>query len=565
MPADIPSPRRDPALTTDTATEPPVPAPPADDPTLTLAHHESTPSGSRPAPIPGYVLLEELGRGGMGVVYRGRDILAERDVAIKFILAAGYASASDVARFQTEARAIAAIEHPGVVTLHVVGEHAGRSYLCMEYCSGGSLKDRIRLGPPSPHQAAELTALLADAVQAAHERGIIHRDIKPANVLLTADGRPKLTDFGLAKRLDGSDNITASEALLGTPAYMSPEQAAGHARVLTPATDIYSLGAILYELLAGRPPFPSESAIGVLHRILNDEPTPPGRLRPGVPADLEAVCLKCLAKKPADRYPTAAALAGDIENFLAGRPVTSRSARHTRRVRPALWGAIGFGVAAPLVLAFRSPPAQNAPPSESTRDDPVVVQAQVPNPTTQLVPKGRKVVVSGAGRWRIDGKEIVQESGAGSSMVLLFGDPNWTDYDFAADVKRESGDEAAGLCFRAVDSKNFFCLARGAYQNTCQEVCRYVNGMWTRNDTLLDRRGSLEVGQWYSFRVEARGQQFRCFVDGGQVFEFTEACQPAGCVGLRAWGTTCRMRNIRVTDPHGRVLCEGLPDLPTER
>lgn len=272
------------------------------------------PLANRPA-IPGYTFLAELGRGGMGVVYRARDVRADRDVAIKVILSGGHASEHDLARFQTEARAVAAVAHPGIVTLFVAGESEGCPFLVMEFCPGGSLRDTFNRGVMDPNEAAALVAELADAVQAAHDRKVVHRDLKPANVLLTADGRPKITDFGLAKRLSADYDVTASNTILGTPSYMSPEQAAGMIREVSPATDIYSLGAILYEALAGVPPFRGPSATNILHRIMNDEPLPPSRLQPGVPRALDAICLTCLAKKPAARYASAADLATELRRF----------------------------------------------------------------------------------------------------------------------------------------------------------------------------------------------------------------------------------------------------------
>jgi hypothetical protein len=325
---------------------------------------------SNPPAIPGYEFLAELGRGGMGVVYRARDVRADRDVAIKVILSAGHASAIDLARFQAEARAVAAVQHPGIVTLFVAGEHDGCPFLVMEFCPGGSLRDTLNRGVMDPNDAAELVAELADAEQAAHDRKVVHRDLKPANVLLTVNGRPKITDFGVAKRLGGTNDLTASNTILGTPSYMSPEQAAGMIREVSPATDIYSLGAILYETLTGVPPFRGISATSILHRILNDEPVPPSRLQPGVPRALDAVCLTCLAKKPAGRYASATALAVDLRRFRAGGAVDA--------VSPPGWIGRHCGWAAVLVVGLvvgvggislirpspvtTDPPGQTGPP-----------------------------------------------------------------------------------------------------------------------------------------------------------------------------------------------------------
>ena len=280
--------------------------------------------------LPGYAVLRELGRGGMGVVYLAQQRTLNRPVAVK--MPPADLGAHERFRFRTEAEAAACLQHPHIVQVHETGEHEGRPFLVMEMLEGGSLAQKLAPAPLAARPAAELLERLARAVQYAHERGVIHRDLKPANVLHTADGTPKVTDFGLAKRM--SDTLwpggqapqaqTETGAILGTPSYMAPEQAAGQGKDAGPATDVYALGAILYECLTGRPPFKGATALETAQQVLQDDPMPPRKLQPSVPRDLETVCLKCLAKQPTKRYASAADLADDLRRHLDGRPVTAR-------------------------------------------------------------------------------------------------------------------------------------------------------------------------------------------------------------------------------------------------
>jgi tRNA A-37 threonylcarbamoyl transferase component Bud32 len=282
----------------------------------------AAPPGEWPA-VPGYTIEGVLGRGGMGVVYKARQVAADRAVALKMILHGGHADAEARARFRTEAQAVARLQHPHIVQIHDVGEHAGVPFFSLELCPGGSLDKKLAGTPLPPQQAAVLTEQLARAMQAAHQKGILHRDLKPANVLLTEDGTPKVTDFGMAKKL-GEAGQTATGMVLGTPSYMAPEQARAEGEAVGPAADVYALGAILYECLTGRPPFKGPTPLETVLMVLHDEPVPPTRLSPKLPRDLETICLKCLHKTPAQRYDSAAALAEDLGRFLAGRPVVAR-------------------------------------------------------------------------------------------------------------------------------------------------------------------------------------------------------------------------------------------------
>jgi serine/threonine-protein kinase len=270
-----------------------------------------------------FEIEEEIGRGGMGVVYKARQRSLDRTVAIKMILRGELASEADLSRFRAEAEAAARLQHPNIVSVYEVGDCDGRPYFSMRYVEGTTLARRLTEGPLPPREAARYMLAIAGAVQHAHEHGILHRDLKPSNILLDEEGRPLVTDFGLAKRVAATESLTRSGAIVGTPSYMAPEQAAGSRGSLTPATDVYSLGSILYEMLTGRPPFQAASAVDTLMLVLEQDPVPPRLLNPRVDRDLEMICLKCL-QKPADlRYATPAELAVDLEKFLQGEPITS--------------------------------------------------------------------------------------------------------------------------------------------------------------------------------------------------------------------------------------------------
>jgi WD40 repeat protein len=259
----------------------------------------------------------------MGVVYKARHLRLDRLVALKMIPAGKDTGAHELNRFKTEAEAIARLRHPHIVQVYEVGEHDGQPFFSLEFCPGGSLDKKLAGTPLSPSEAARLVETLARAMQSAHQARVIHRDLKPANVLLAADGSPRITDFGLARKLDDVGQ-TQTGAVMGTPPYMAPEQARGESKAATWATDVYALGAILYECLTGRPPFKASNPVDTLLLVLTEEPVPPRQLQPTVPADLETVCLKCLAKEPARRYASAVALAEDLARFRRGEPIAAR-------------------------------------------------------------------------------------------------------------------------------------------------------------------------------------------------------------------------------------------------
>jgi tetratricopeptide (TPR) repeat protein len=303
---------------------------------------------------PGYRILGELGRGGMGAVYKAWQVRLKRVVAVKVIRADAYADTAAAARFQAEAEAAARFQHPNIVPVFEVGEYERMGYLVLEYVAGGGLDRRLAGQLQDPRESARLIETLARAIHYAHQRGIVHRDLKPANVLLTEDNVPKIADFGLAKLLERDQSLTGAGEILGTPSYMAPEQVRGIPDQVTPATDVYSLGAILYEALTGRPPFKGTTPLSTLEQVATSEPLAPGKLQRHLPRDLETICLKCLAKEPHRRYPTALSLAEDLERYLTSQPILARPTPAWERAwkwarrRPSVALALGA-----LVLALQ--------------------------------------------------------------------------------------------------------------------------------------------------------------------------------------------------------------------
>ena len=300
-----------------------------------------------------YELLEEIARGGMGVVYKARQTTLNRLVALKVMAAGKLASPTAVERFHRETEAVALLEHPNIVPIYEVGEVDEVPYFSMKLVEGGNLGQALAGKPLPTRQAAGLLCKVARAVHYGHQRGILHRDLKPANILLGADQEPYVTDFGLAKLAEREASLTLTMAVLGTPGYMAPEQAAGQSKHVTTAADVYSLGAILYELLTGRPPFRGDSELEILRRVREEEPERPVLINPGVDRDLQTVCLKCLEKEPHRRYASAEALAVELEHWLAGEPIAARPASTTEKVwrwcrrKPAL---ASLGAASVLLL-----------------------------------------------------------------------------------------------------------------------------------------------------------------------------------------------------------------------
>ena len=341
---------------------------PTDPGAQTLADEWRGGATPRPKPVlPGYEILSELGRGGMGVVYLARQVRLNRLCALKMILAGDHASREAALRFQTEAETIARLRHGNIVQIYHIGDCDGRVYYEMEYIEGGSLEARLDGTPWPAARAAAMVEELACGVGAAHQLGIVHRDLKPGNILMDADGTPRIADFGLAKTLNVQSGLTQTDSVLGSPSYMAPEQAGGHAKDVGPAADVYALGAILYELLTGRPPFKAATLLETLEQVKTIEPVSPTRLVPGLPHDIETICLKCLQKEPSRRYPDAAALVEDLRRYQAGEPIQARRITRVERTwrwcrrNPAMAGMIATllfvlagGFAATTVLWLRA-------------------------------------------------------------------------------------------------------------------------------------------------------------------------------------------------------------------
>ncbi len=300
--------------------------------------------------IPGYRVESVLGRGGMGIVFRAQHLGLDRPVALKMMLSGAFASAPERARFLREARAVAGLRHANIVQSYDVGDFEGRPYFTMELVEGGNLAQLLAGKPQPAREAAKHLAVLARAVEFAHQSGVVHRDLKPSNILIAVDGALKIADFGLARRIDSNAGGTVSGTPVGTPSYMAPEQAEGRSKAIGPASDVYALGAILYEMLTGRPPFRGESAAETQRQVTHDEPVAPSRLNSRAPRDLETICLACLRKSPERRYASAAALERDLEAYLRGEPISARPTSAVERSwkwvrrRPARAALVGIAV-----------------------------------------------------------------------------------------------------------------------------------------------------------------------------------------------------------------------------
>ncbi len=298
---------------------------------IAMGSSDTTGVGNKVQYFGDYELLEEIARGGMGVVYKARQTSLNRIVAVKMILAGQLAGELEVKRFRTEAEAAANLQHPNIVAIHEVGQHEGQHYFSMDFVDGNNLAELVREGPLPAGKAAALVKTIAEAIHYAHQRGTLHRDLKPQNILIDANGQPRITDFGLAKLTQTGSGVTQTGAVMGSPSYMPPEQAAGKQDQVGPASDVYSIGAILYELLTGRAPFRAETPLATMQQVLNGEPIRPSKLNAKTPIDLQTICLKCLEKRPERRYPSAKGLAEELTRCLNREPILARPASGVRR------------------------------------------------------------------------------------------------------------------------------------------------------------------------------------------------------------------------------------------
>jgi hypothetical protein len=409
--------------------------------------------------VPGFTLLETLGAGGMGLVFRAWESAAERIVALKLVRVASDPDARE--RFKVEAKSLARIQHPNIVQVFTVELDSREPYFTMEYVEGQNLEARLKAnGPMPPEEAAGVMETVARAVAAAHAAGVIHRDLKPSNILLSTDGVPKVTDFGLAKRLDTADGLTVTDVMLGTPGYMAPEQAGRRNAEIGPLSDVYSLGATLYALLSGRAPFRGTTPLETAQQVLTLPPTPPGRLRPDVPPDLEAVVLKCLEKSPARRYASAGALADDLARWGRSEPTVARplsrwaKARRALRRRAKPIAAVALLLAGLIGLAWLAPAGRAPDPIRQAQRD-----LSLGKPVTLI---GETGLPRYPHRWALGptalgdsplGDKSCYFEAIGTSLLELFPAPQVDRYRVTADLRimqtmlipPEANDPAAGV------------------------------------------------------------------------------------------------------------------------
>jgi serine/threonine protein kinase len=537
--------------------------------------------------IPGFTIEGRLGRGGYGIVYRARQRSLNRTVALKVLHHPDAPDPAELALFRNEAESVAQLHHPNIVQIHEFGEHEGRPYCVMEYVDGGGLERRLTGEPLPPREAAALVAMLADAIHVVHGCGIVHRDLKPANILLSVvrgpssvakdnsqslqltidNGQrtiPKIADFGLAKRAGAEVSLIKSGTVVGTPTYMAPEQACGRSKEVGPATDVYSLGAILYEALTGRVPFKGDSLLDQLEQVKTKPPVAPRRLQPGLPRALEIICLKCLEKEPQRRYASAAGLADDLRNFLDGRPITAKPERWPARLlravrrRPLVTTALALAVAVGLSLAGYY----------ATVEDPektIHRQLDKDGSYTFIGAEGSPKVM----HWPIVTGTVVKprENSEGFSYesaslcpLELLSTPGHDSYKFRAKVRHENASHhgKAGIFFGlhkvATPKGDLFCYCELSINDLTpppvqggSSPLQLMVVLWRDADKLILKApaapalqyapaivtGNLKV--WRDFRVEATPAVVRAFFDGQLVGEATHADLSAI---TRAWCNT---------------------------
>ncbi len=503
----------------------------------TVAGQRGTDSSPEPGSVVRYFgdyeLLSEVARGGMGVVYKARQVKLNRVVALKMILSGQFASPIDVQRFHSEAEAAAQLDHVGIVPIYEVGEYEGHHFFTMGFIDGGSLSARLRDGPLPPRDAAELVQRIAEAVQYAHERGVIHRDLKPANVLLDRHGQPRITDFGLAKNVGHDSGLTASGQIMGTPGYMPPEQAAGHIQLVGETADIYSLGAVLYALLTGRPPFQADNMLDTLKQVIDKEPVSPAALNARVPLDLETICLKCLEKDRQRRYVSSAALADDLGRYLRGEPIAARPVSRVERAwrwakrKPVLAGLMATVAAllvtvvvVPSVLAVRL----NVARQESDRN-------------AGEATKNQKLAEANAITAESQRREAVKQAGIAKAQEKLASE---------AKVRAEKGEQAARRRFYAAQMN---LAGQAAAQGHMGRVLELLESQRPRFD-----EEDLRSFEWYHlWQVCFRGQT--------RVSSLFESSARLGHDAVYATAVSPDGRLLVAGTRFGRVRCFTLPGM----
>jgi tRNA A-37 threonylcarbamoyl transferase component Bud32 len=462
----------------------------------------------------------------MGVVYKARHVKLNRVVALKMILSGAHADAEELTRFRAEAEAVARVKHPNIVQVYDIGEHHGKPFISLEFVEGGSLMRRLALKAMKPREAAELVETLARALHAAHVQNIVHRDLKPANVLLTADGEPKVVDFGLAKRLEDDSGQTQSGSVLGTPSYMAPEQADGRIEDIGPTTDVYALGAILYETLTGRAPFKGATVLDTLAQVRHEEPIAPSRLQPKIPRDLETICLKCLNKAVPKRYASAEDLADDLRRYLNGEPILARPVGRVGRLwrwcrrNPAaasllltltLGSAFGLWYLSRLSRSLvRATALEGAAQQASTFDDlndfyseQIVKRATAAGVKTSPLYRRERHTIPPPATFTIDVGDYVSSRSSTGSMVRLYSDLPFTlrkgggvrdDFERTALERLRANPDEPYYRFEELDGRPVLRYATARRMKPSCVACHNTHPNSPKKDWKVgDVRGVLEV------------------------------------------------------------------------